>query len=311
VPQDSELQQNKGFTMFDSLCTRRDFLVFAGATALSGLASTVCAGRAPAEDDRKRSAYEKAVRDSKPVAYWRLGEAQGPEAADASGHKHVGEYVGHPKFHEKGAIASDPDTAIGLGGPRSRSYVEVPNSDQFSVATSGKGLTVEVWMRPDLLDFEGEQARPPLDYIHWLGKGEPDHFEWGFRFYRKKSDRPNRISAYIWNPDGKLGAGAYVEDTLTEGKWIHLVATYDDPRQSDAQVRIYKNGEPGGHNDSHGTLYSSYKIKPKHRSAPLRLGTRDLHSFLIGGLDEIAIYPRVLDADEIQHHWKVAQPKRG
>jgi hypothetical protein len=36
-----------------------------------------------------------------------------------------------------------------------------------------------------------------------------------------------------------------------------------------------------------------------HGSAPVRLGTRDEGSFLAGGLDEVAIYPRVLSASEI------------
>jgi hypothetical protein len=34
-------------------------------------------------------------------------------------------------------------------------------------------------------------------------------------------------------------------------------------------------------------------------SSPLRLATRDFASFLIGALDEVAIYPRVLSAEEI------------
>src|SRR5262249_33655230 len=157
---------------------------------------------------------------------------------------------GHPSFGQPGAIAADPDRAIGLDGPRKKSYVEVLDSRDFSIPTSGKGLTVEVWMRPDVLDFYGEEGNPPLDYIHWLGKGEPGHYEWGFRFYRRRSERPNRISAYAWNPDGKLGAGAYVEDRLTAKTWVYLAATFDDPRKANAQVRLYKDGEPGPHNDS-------------------------------------------------------------
>jgi hypothetical protein len=166
-------------------------------------------------------------------------------------------------------------------------------------------------MRPDALDFMGDEADPPQQYVHWLGKGEKGHYEWGFRFYRRRSQRPNRISAYVWNPDGKLGAGAYVEDRLVAGTWIYLVATYDDPRKPAARVRLYKDGAASSHNESPGTLYKSYAITPKHGPAPVRLGTRDLRGFLTGGLDEIALYPRVLAAEEIQHHWEVAQGKRG
>ena len=31
----------------------------------------------------------------------------------------------------------------------------------------------------------------------------------------------------------------------------------------------------------------------------MRIGTRDLGSFLRGAIDEVAIYPRVLSADEV------------
>ncbi len=297
--------------MFDKLWSRREMLALAGGTALTALTGTLRASHAAAADGAKRSAYEQTVLESKPAAYWLLGESKGQTAEDAAGHGLKGRYVGHPDLGQKGAIVSDANRAIGLDGPRTKSYVEIPDSDDFSVATSGKGLSVEAWLRPDVLDFKGDEADPPQEYLHWLGKGEKGHYEWGFRFYGRKSDRPNRISAYVWNPDGKLGAGAYVEDRLTAGAWIHLVATYDDPRQPDAQVRLYKNGAASSHNESSGTLYKNYAITPKHGSAPVRLGTRDLQGFLTGGLDEVALYPRVLGAEEIQHHWKVAQGQRG
>ena len=48
----------------------------------------------------------------------------------------------------------------------------------------------------------------------------------------------------------------------------------------------------------------------EHRAAarhgPRRLGTRDGKGFLIGGLDEVAIYPRLLSPEEIRRHYGVA-----
>jgi hypothetical protein len=297
-------------TMRDDLWSRRDLLAFAGAAALEALPDVAWEGRAPAEGARP-SAYERAVLASAPAAYWRLGESSGSTAHDATGHGHNGRYVGDPKLGQPGAIASDPDRAIGLDGPRTKSYVAVPDSDHFSIATSGRGLTVEVWMRPDVLDFVGEEGNPPDEFIHWLGKGERGRYEWGFRFYNSRAERRNRISAYVWNPDGKLGAGAYVEDRLAAHAWVYLVATFDDPRKPNARVQLYKDGAPSPHNQSPGTLYRSYDIAPKHGPAPLRLGTRDLRGFLTGGLDEAAIYPRVLGAEEILRHWKAGRRDRG
>jgi hypothetical protein len=40
--------------------------------------------------------------------------------------------------------------------------------------------------------------------------------------------------------------------------------------------------------------------------APLRLGTRDRQSFLNGRLAEVAIYPRVLTAEEVRENHMIA-----
>src|SRR5262249_54312267 len=153
---------------------------------------------------------------------------------------------------EKGAVNGDEDTAVRLDGKKS--FIEVPGHKAFSQPTSGRGLTVEVWVRPDVLEFDGETASP---YVHWLGKGEPGQHEWALRFYsRTAKDRPNRISAYLFNPDGGLGAGAYFQDKLTAGEWIHVVACFDpgDALTRNAGVHIYKNGVHRQGPPSPGTL---------------------------------------------------------
>jgi hypothetical protein len=232
-----------------------------------------------------------------PVGYWRLGESHGPNAIDWSGHRHNGTYSGAPSFGQAGAIRDDPDRAVGLRGS---SFVQVPDSPAYSIGT---GLTVEAWVRPDALNFQTQDVKHP--YVYWLGKGETGRFEWGFRFYSKDSDRPNRISAYAWNPSGAEGAGAYFQEPLTPGRWIHVVAVYQPPGPG-AGVLIYRDGVFKKGPPDQGTLYSSFNVTATHGSAPLRLGTRDLTSFLTGGLDEVAIYPRCLTASEILANHRVA-----
>jgi hypothetical protein len=102
--------------------------------------------------------------------------------------------------------------------------VEIPSHAAFSQPTSGVGFSVEAWMRPDALEFTGEGEE---GYVHWLGKGEAGKMEWAFRFYPKTSSRPNRVSAYIFNSGPGLGSGAYVEDDIKAGKWMHIVAVFD------------------------------------------------------------------------------------
>ena len=105
------------------------------------------------------------------------------------------------------------------------------------------------------------------------------------------------------------GAGAYFQDTLDVGVWIHVVACFDPGNASDpnAGVSIYKNGQLRGNpSKTRGARYATYNIEPVHGLAPLRLGTRDLLSFLTGGLDEVAVYPRVLSAQEIMDNYRAA-----
>jgi hypothetical protein len=282
---------------------RRQFLIAAGAAGLAALDGTtpLCAAAV--------SNYAKTVLAKKPVAFWRLGEDKGPNALDSTGNGHQGAYKGAPALRQKGAIQGDTDTAVQLDGKHS--YIEVPSHKDFSQPTSGKGLTVEVWVRPDVLEFEGETSDP---YVHWLGKGEPRRYEWALRFYSRTSkDRPNRISAYLFNPQGGLGAGAYFQDKLTAGSWVHVVACFD-PGNADtkrAGVHIYKNGTHRLGPPSPGALYNNprWKIKPVSGNAPLRLGTRDLKSFLSGAIDEVAIYPRVLAAKEVRENYNAGRGK--
>jgi hypothetical protein len=311
---------------------RREALRLAAATGLVsvlGGSLVKAAGRAHKQIGRSL-AYRDHVLAKGPVGYWRLGEDAGPTAFDETPNAYDGGYFGSPTFGTPGAIAGDPDTAVQFNGT---DYVEIPDSTDFSQPTSGDGLTVEVWIRPDVLTFYGEIGGSPDPYVHWVGKGDRagsmGNREWALRFYSKYrrdgtlSSRPNRISAYIFNPSGGEGAGAYFQDDLEQElyPWIHVVACYQPGDASTvplAGVQIYKNGvlrkcpDPHDHTCySSGTLYHHpsppynppWEIFPVHGTAPLRLGTRDYHSFFIGGLDEVAIYPRVLSADEIEDNY--------
>lgn len=285
---------------------RRDLLAILGSLSL---APFVPAGSRDLEEALTESKYACRVLSLKPVGYWRLQEKSGTVAHDSSPHKRHGVYHGHPAFYQAGPVKGE--FAVGFDGKRT--YVEIPSHADYSVATHEQGMTVEAWMQPERLDFPGETKDP---YVMWLGKGEKDRHEWAFRFYSDKSpDRPNRLSAYIFNLAGGLGAGAYDQQAIPpdDGKrdqhpWLHVVACYDSGTKADAKagVTLYVNGRRVLGPPSKGTLYRTYNIVPQAGSAPLRLGTRDLHSYLIGRLAEVAIYPRVLTAEEIHDNHKIA-----
>jgi hypothetical protein len=176
------------------------------------------------------------------------------------------------------------------------------------------GMTVLGWVRPDTLNFPGLTAEP---YIYWISKGEVNtNEEYAFRFYSDAAPtRPNRLSSYVFNALGNLGAGAYFQDTLSIGQWIFIAAVYDpgDLMDSSAGVAIYRDGVfRQGPAASAATRYShpSYLITPSNGNAVLRIGGSHLSTdwtYFTGGIDEVAIFDRRLTVEEIATLYSRAQ----
>jgi hypothetical protein len=171
-------------------------------------------------------------------------------------------------------------------------YIEFPDHDSLSIATTGK-LTISIWMRPDTLNFVNYEGD---GYVHWMGKGTSGEQEWLMRMYNLASARPNRTSCYAFNLSGGLGSGSYVEETLSQGTWIHLSALYDYPANL---IQIYKNGVL--RDTDH---FTDYSVIPGNGTAPFRIGTRDFNSYFKGAIDDIRIYSRILSPSEIKALYK-------
>src|SRR5712692_4472209 len=134
---------------------------------------------------------------------------------------------------------SVPSAYLNFDG--SSTYVEIPDSTDFSVDTTG-GLTISAWMRPDVLRFPSTEGS---GYVHWLGKGERGTQEWVFRMYSQDNTegRENRISFYVFDgntPPPLRGCGSYFQDPVQAKRWIHVVGIADNSAMTTA---IYKNGE--------------------------------------------------------------------
>jgi hypothetical protein len=191
-------------------------------------------------------------------------------------------------------------------------YIEIPDNAAFSAATTSS-LTVSAWMRPGTLSFPVAQSDGSGDnaYIHWLGKGEDDQQEWTFRMYNDDPShaRPSRISFYVFNPGppsgttSNLGVGAYFQDPVTVGEWIHVVGVADGGQKA---TLIYKNGAPRNQQP-----WSKENIVPVHGTAPVRIATRDLNSFFLGAIRGVRFWNRALTADEVQGLYTHVIPKAG
>lgn len=209
-----------------------------------------------------------------------------------------------------------PNTAYYFDGHRST--LTIPHHDDFSVNTTGY-LSISVWVRPEgtSLNKDGELLYADTQgsgYVHWFGKGDTSgvhgNREWTFRIYSadntEKPKRHNRMSFYHFSYDGGRGPGSYVQDTVTNGVWIHYVAIVSKPEH---RIWWYKNGDLED-TDGFGPAekYSIPDADLRTGNAPVRMGSQDGCSYFKGAIDNVYFYNRKLTSTEISDLYDDATP---
>jgi hypothetical protein len=225
--------------------------------------------------------------------------------------------------HHNGVLRNGPGTARTPDGGLAMDfngvdqYLEVQSDPRLSVPVTGV-LTIEAWLRPDTLDFEKTEGS---GYVYWLGKGASGSQEYAARMYGQHptghdQGRINRISGYAFNPGGGLGAGSYFQappgDPVSVGEWIHyvlIINTTEAARSAKyptGYTKIYVTRESAVKGKfvtkTDQDALAPYQIVPVAGTAPLRVGTRDLGSFMKGAIGKIAIYNYELKADQVAAH---------
>ncbi|SDE65862.1 Uncharacterized conserved protein YqeY [Paenibacillus sp. UNCCL117] len=236
------------------------------------------------------SSYDAAVLADQPVGYWPLAPGV---TTDSSGNGLNGSFTGSPTTE----TMPNGDAAPGFNGIDQ--YFTIPDHDLLEVTNTGI-LTVEAWMRPDVLEFPKSESS---GYVHWMGKGEPGQHSWVARMYSftNTENRPNRISGYSFNMSGGLGAGSYFQDAVTPGEWIHYTLTINTVDVSSSYptgyTKIFKNGVLRDQDSLLG-----YNIIPGDGTAPMRIGTRNLVSFFQGAIGKVAVYDYELTSAQLNQH---------
>ncbi|MGH8794136.1 MAG: LamG-like jellyroll fold domain-containing protein, partial [Stackebrandtia sp.] len=248
------------------------------------------------------SAYDKLVLADDPVAYWRMSHPSHGEEEDRTGNGHTGTYH---NVTEAVQLPNGDGAAVFNG---SSGYFQVPDSDAFHISTTGK-FTVEAWISPHTLQFPNDEAG---GYVHFMGKGlksgSDGDREWGGRMYSKVNDedRPNRVSGYAWNLDGGKGAGAYFEEPVEVGEFIHYAIAFDTSEGEYGKVWAYRNGVLTNTQDlvyRPGTD-EEVVVVPEPGPAPVRLGSRDGQSYFEGVIAKFAIYDRKLAGRDLLPHYE-------
>ena len=224
--------------------------------------------------------YAATVISDAPVGYWRLGEANGPQAKDATGHSHDGSYVG-THVAVAGAIACDPDGAASFD-PSLNAHVTVPRHTALEPAST---LTIELWFR---------QTGTPAVYQKMLWYGNPSKSPWGSWGIERQDTQAAIFTFYAaTSPDPQwLDVPNLAADT-----WYYLAFSYDGALMSGylngAFVASYPNTGPIGYDKLHGLVIG---------------GAGSNFDLFSGALDEVAVYDKVLPAARILAHYQAGRP---
>jgi hypothetical protein len=256
------------------------------------------------------SAYDEVVLADEPVAYWALDGAPQAEA-DLSNHGNAGTYQGGTPAQ---ATMPNGDLASDFNG--SSEYLTIPSTASMSIPTTGN-LTVEGWMRPDVLEYPNSNS----GYVAWMGKcaSYAPTCEWEARVYSttNPADRCNRWSMYAYNPGAGLGSGAYWQPTcgaVQAGDWYYVVGEYtlgsQPPACSNAatypgSIDIWVNGvewDEASHTPT-GCM-SQYSVAPEANDSPVNIGTMALDSWFKGAIGKVAIYDYLLTTSQIAGHYQ-------
>jgi hypothetical protein len=257
--------------------------------------------------------YDAMILAGKPVAYWAMTNPTGAES-DLTGNHHSGSY---PKGGRLVALPNG-DKAVDFDG--ASQYMTVPSDPSFSIPTSHQ-LTWEAWIRPDVLRWSAHSDPSSHGYVAWMGKCQDrsGSCEWEGRFYSSSDTRCNRLSAYVFNPSGGLGSGAYWQaacNFFNAGQWIHVVGEYQtitNPSKCSTPtgtISTWVNGvewNPSYHYP--GGCMSQYGVTPIAGNSPLNVGTMAMDAYFPGAVGKVAIYDTLLTQQDITSHYEAMTGK--
>jgi hypothetical protein len=233
----------------------------------------------------ERSAYDEAVLESKPRAYWPLAEIGGDVAEDISGHQHNAHYEDKIARYLPGPPGDGLGSAVQIGRAAhfagGRLHAQLPGI--------GDRYTVEFWFWNGL----PADARPITGYLFSRGPNgdlaaRGDHIGIG-----GTSAAGGKLFVFNGNTLNHVCSGQAAIGTRT---WNHVVLVRDGHK-----VFVYLNGNKMPEVDD--------TLSPDAQAAGADWffgGRNDNFCNLEGKLAKIAIFDRALAADEINAHFKSA-----
>lgn len=220
------------------------------------------------------TSYRASVLADGPIAYWRLAEASGSDAADESGGGHAAAYENGVALGQPSALASDSgDHAVVLDGVDDR----LDAGDAAGAFDFGASdFSVEAWVKTT-------QAGDEVI----AGKGG----DWALDV---TGDGGHEGRARLTLSDGASSTVAYSSVAVDDGVWHHVVAAV----HRGAGVTVFVDG-------SAGTAVTDATSGVLASGASLLIGAGPGGPAFGGSVDDVAVYSSALDAGRVVVHWRL------
>jgi len=229
--------------------------------------------------------YARAVLGSGPIAYWRLGELNGPRAFDAAGRKNSGEYEDGIAFYLEGpSLANAP-----AGGPVNRSPHFAGGRIKATVKSLDRTYSVEMWFYNAL----PVDVRAVTGYLFSRGIDGADGAPGDHLCIGGTHSATGKLVFFNGNALNEALSGT---TEIRPGTWNHVVLTRDGKK-----VTVHLNGK------TIPEIRGEAEIGFSPTARQVFIGGRnDNFANFEGKIDEVAIYNRVLSPDEIAKHYRAA-----
>lgn len=230
-------------------------------------------GRVGALLDRR---YPREVLADSPAGYWRLGEASGTQAFDASGNGRHGTRTADVTVGAQGLLEGDTDTAYAFDG------TATANDDVTLPAFAlGDNWSWEIWIHPDslpLVTSTGVLGRPNNPRIQWSDfSGNP------------------RLMLFASRTPAGTGVSATSPD-LDIDETYHVVAVAKDATTTDCRLELWINGDLAASAEPASAINLT-------TGSNLYINRRDSTRAFSGSMDEAAVYAHALTEERIAAHY--------
>ncbi len=230
--------------------------------------------------------YPNVILTTRPMGFWRLGEASGTAALDHWGGID-GIYNGTVALGQPGYSINDADTSVAFGS--AGTFVGGISGTAVNFTGASAAFTVEAWVNGPAEQIAGAGI---------VAKGPgPDGGSGDEQF---ALDVNNGKFRFFVRQAGDRVATEVNADVGPNGSWQHVVGVYDGGKGA---MSIYVNGVASL--DSKATPGAGPFVSTHPVSIGARRGGVDpaYNLYFSGRIDEVAIYNKALTAEEVYAHF--------